>query len=389
MEGTPPQPPGWDPPTQQQPPAQPPQPPQPPSGGGRNPWPYVVAAVVALALLVGGAIVLFAGDEEAEAQTVRFQAPTEPGPDPFTRATDVRGKEKVEVGSGPFGGTGSDLVCDRELLIESLQARPDRLREWARIIGVDPTPRAVARYIRTLRPVTLTTDVRVTNHSFVNGRAVPFQSILQAGTAVLVDRDGNYIARCRCGNPLAEPIFIPEARCLFCPDDYVPPRPCDVCYRRYPNPPPIIIIDRFEPEREREPEPEPEPPSQPALNPAASFSPRVGGPTDTYVLTATGFRPGETINVVLVRPDGVREDYSFSAGSNGSGSYTFPNAGPAISGTYNATLTGASSGVQTTAQTTVQGGGDSSSSELNCDAPSSQLEFEQCRDAGQLPEQQP
>ena len=57
---------------------------------------------------------LVGGEDEAAGQTVGFQTPTEPGPDPFTKPADVRGKKKVEVGSGPFGGTGSDLVCDRE-----------------------------------------------------------------------------------------------------------------------------------------------------------------------------------------------------------------------------------------------------------------------------------
>ena len=116
----------------------------------------------------------------------------------------MRGSDRVDVGSGPFGGTGSDLVCDRELLISSLRARPDRLKEWARVLDVEPDIGAVARYIRKLRPVTLTRDTRVTNHSFVDGRAVGFQSILQAGTAVLVDENGVPVVRCRCGNPLLE-----------------------------------------------------------------------------------------------------------------------------------------------------------------------------------------
>ena len=45
----------------------------------------------------------------------------------------------------------------------------------------------------------------MTNHTFQNGRAVPLQSVLQAGTAVLVDEFGRLVVRCRCGNPLLEP----------------------------------------------------------------------------------------------------------------------------------------------------------------------------------------
>ncbi|MCC6436602.1 MAG: PASTA domain-containing protein, partial [Acidimicrobiales bacterium] len=46
---------------------------------------------------------------------------------------------------------------------------------------------------------------RVTNHGYTNGTANPLQSVLQAGTAVLVDRNGVPRARCACGNPHLPP----------------------------------------------------------------------------------------------------------------------------------------------------------------------------------------
>jgi hypothetical protein len=274
------------------------------AGSRGTPW----ALVVALALLVaaGAAVAVVAlGDDEAEAQTVRFEQPEESGDDPFTAPADRPGRRRVRVGSGPFGGTGSDLVCDRELLISSLRARPDRLREWARVLGVEPTATAVSRYIRRLRPVTLTRDTRVTNHSFVDGRAVAYQAILQAGTAVLVDKDGKPVARCRCGNPLLEPVFVKEARCDGCPADYEPPPPCDyydyddaqyerfddedyereyeasqfegTCYMPYPEPPAV----RFR--RERSPPAEPaqeEPPAATVPN-EAEPAPEEPAPQET------------------------------------------------------------------------------------------------------------
>jgi hypothetical protein len=45
----------------------------------------------------------------------------------------------------------------------------------------------------------------VTNHGFANGVATPHQSVLEAGTAVLVDNTGVPRARCACGNPLLPP----------------------------------------------------------------------------------------------------------------------------------------------------------------------------------------
>lgn len=234
-------------------------------------WP-AASALVAAAIVLVIVLIVGGGGEEASAQTVRFQQPTEPGPDPFTKPADRTGKTRIkseQIGQGPFGGTGSDLVCDRELLIKSLRARPERLREWARVAGVQPTSRAVARYIRGLRPVTLTRDTRITNHSFVDGKALGFQAILQAGTAVLVDKSGKPVVRCRCGNPLLEPIYYPEAKCLECPPGYEPPPPCepyDECWDEYPDPPPIYepegTIDVSPPEEPPPPEGSPRPPEE-------------------------------------------------------------------------------------------------------------------------------
>jgi hypothetical protein len=160
----------------------------------------------------------------AKLQTIRFQKPTDPGPQPFTQPADVSGPKTVSVQpSGPFGGTGSNQVCDRDLLIKFLKEHPDRMRAWAGVEGIDPSFDSVQKYIGKLHPVTLTRDTQVTNHTFVNGQAVGFQSILQAGTAVLVDNYGRPVARCRCGNPLTEPTYYKQATCEECPPHYTPP----------------------------------------------------------------------------------------------------------------------------------------------------------------------
>jgi hypothetical protein len=365
---------------------------------------------VALLLALSGAA-LFAGcgddDSGEEGQTVRFQRPTDPGPDPFVKKADVRRAKRVEVGSGPFGGTGSDLVCDRELLIRSLVARPERLAEWARVLEVDPTPRAVARYIRSLKAVTLTRDTRVTNHSFVGRRAVAYQAVLQAGTAVLVDEHGVPVARCRCGNPLLKPVFIEVARCLGCPPHYRPPPPCryldfegadfsrlddeeflarfsprdyrGTCYLPYPDPPRVKTGGR---RRRASP-----PPAEPARNPAATFSPAVGTAADSFTLIVTGFAPNRTLAVTLRRPDGQVESYSITTDSEGAGRRFFPRVDNPVLGTYTATISDPRSRDRATASTRVnpapkpdeapEGG------ELQCDPPRSQLEFERCRDREQ------
>ena len=48
----------------------------------------------------------------------------------------------------------------------------------------------------------LRADTAVTNHGFTDGAATTLHSVLQAGSAVLIDRYGVPRARCACGNPL-------------------------------------------------------------------------------------------------------------------------------------------------------------------------------------------
>jgi hypothetical protein len=109
------------------------------------------------------------------------------------------------VAQGPFGGTGDNSLCDRELLVEFLTtpANAAIAREWARVLDIRVED--IPTYVRALIPTTLTGDTRVTNHRWENGRAVGYQAVLERGTAVLVDVDGRLIARCRCGNPLLPP----------------------------------------------------------------------------------------------------------------------------------------------------------------------------------------
>jgi hypothetical protein len=409
-------------------------------------WPWAIGAAlltIAVAVLI---IALGGGEGEAQAQTVRFQKATDVGPDPFLKQpAERKGKKTVkltpssrDVGAGPFGGTGSDLVCDRDLLITSLKARPDRLVAWARVLGVDPTIRAVGTYISKLHPVTLTRDTRVTNHSFVNGRAVAFQGILSAGTAVLVDNHGNPVVRCRCGNPLLKPVFIPSAVCHGCPPSYRPPPPCPYteevtyrrrwypgkyysngeydeifirrfrspCYRAYPDPPRVRITDVYDPDRKPKPKPKRTPTPQPVphtspqpapqaprqTNATAAFSPASGPVCRSYTLSVSGFAPNHALSISLARPDGVNESYSMTTGSGGSGSHTF-GAGPQCAddaqGIYTATVRDTQTGDSAEASVGVTGGGSAcgggggGGTELQCDPPRSQLEFEQCAESGQ------
>lgn len=211
-----------------------------PQWKGSRTWRYV--AVVAV-LVAGGAVGWIVGGNDKEAQAavpVKFLPAAAVQDNPFTDPVDVRGD--VTIKGGTFGGTGSNLVCDRELLIRQLEAKPDRLRAWAGVVGIEPTLEAVSRYIRALEPATLLAPTRVTNHSYVNGKADAFQALLAPGTAVLVDRQGAIRVRCRCGNPLLDPLVVANERCQGCPGSGGVPaswRLASTYYGLHPSPPPV------------------------------------------------------------------------------------------------------------------------------------------------------
>jgi hypothetical protein len=195
------------------------------------PLPLTIGALVAFLLV---------GQDRAGGQDLRFQRPAQAGQDPFTKPADVPGRLAVDLEKGRFGGSASKLVCDRERLIRLLRERPAAMREWARIRGIPADADAVARYVRRLRPATVIRDERATSYRFSAGRAVGFDAVLQAGTAVLVSRSGAVVVRCRCGNPLSQPTFHPTPKCVGCPRGYQPPPRCvpaGACYRLYPEPP--------------------------------------------------------------------------------------------------------------------------------------------------------
>jgi hypothetical protein len=104
---------------------------------------------------------------------------------------------------GLYGGTRDNASCDVDRMADFLAANPTKARAWAEVqgIAVDDVP----NFVRSLTPVVLRSDTRVTNYGYANGVATPHQSVLQAGTAVLVDQYGEPQAKCACGNPLNPP----------------------------------------------------------------------------------------------------------------------------------------------------------------------------------------
>ncbi len=202
---------------------------QPPQGRRRRvSWPVIAIALVAIVALVGVAYLLLVirkdrSDGEVVLQSVLAEGPlpwtpsvvladaptSVPSPPAGTPAlppaapTVANGERELTPVAGDrpglYGGSNALGVCDKVKLISFLEGNPEKRGAFADALGISD----VRPYIESLTPVILTADTRVTNHGFENGRATPFQSVLQAGTAVLVDDRGVPRVRCACGNPLA------------------------------------------------------------------------------------------------------------------------------------------------------------------------------------------
>ena len=152
----------------------------------------------------------FAGNlDVGEAAAAAFEDLTvsEEVPDARVEQVDTELAGRVVEGSEPavYGGSRDTQVCDVAALVAFLTdpANEDKAQAWAAIPDIETSE--IESYLSGLTAVRLRWDTRVTNHGFRDGEANPFQSMLQAGTAVLVDETGVPRVKCNCGNPLAEP----------------------------------------------------------------------------------------------------------------------------------------------------------------------------------------
>ena len=200
-----------------------------PGDGPGRPWWRSAPRVAVIALVAVAAVVLAVvftrpdGGTSGSGSEVFLQAAGKAGPDPFTKSTAEDSSTVPETpsptttsdsanvtrgvdGSAPglYGGTRNKASCDVEKQINYLQETPAKNEAFASALGLDPS--GVPGYLRSLTPVQLRMDTRVTNHGYRDGAATSYQAVLQSGTAVLVDDRGVPRARCACGNPLTPPV---------------------------------------------------------------------------------------------------------------------------------------------------------------------------------------
>uniref|UniRef100_A0AAU2VJX9 DUF6777 domain-containing protein n=1 Tax=Streptomyces sp. NBC_00008 TaxID=2903610 RepID=A0AAU2VJX9_9ACTN len=161
----------------------------------------------------------------ADVQAVLLQPAGSRGPDPFTASTarpsgaaptPSRTGPQKSPGSGGgavheiagttpglYGGIRSVASCDIGKQIRLLTADHARGAAFAHAAGISTA--GIPGFLRGLTPVLLRADTRVAGHGFDGGSVTTFQSVLQAGTAVLADGYGLPRVRCACGNPLTAP----------------------------------------------------------------------------------------------------------------------------------------------------------------------------------------
>lgn len=197
----------------------------------QGPWwrsvPRLATALVAVAAVAALVVVLTrpSGTSTSAGGEVFLQPVASSGPDPFTESTAVKdaapppdspppqspttspggtarptpsataspgtqtGTRSVS-GSAPgvYAGTRNVASCDTEKLIHELSVQPAKNAAFASTLGIQAA--AVPGYLRSLTPVALRMDTRVTNHGYRNGQVYSYQAVLEAGTAVLVDDRG-------------------------------------------------------------------------------------------------------------------------------------------------------------------------------------------------------
>lgn len=192
---------------------------------------YATAFAISVALAVAGCSEGGAKNSAGSGPELFMQPVADQGPDPFTESTatstatpspvtrspqpsptgtsspTTQGVRSLPGGTpGLYGGTESVGSCDVAAQVRFLTADQGKGRAFAQASGISQAD--IPSFLRSLTPVVLRADTRVTNHGYRDGGATSYQSVLQTGTAVLVDNRGLPRVRCACGNPLKPPVAL-------------------------------------------------------------------------------------------------------------------------------------------------------------------------------------
>ena len=79
-------------------------------------------------------------------------------------------------------------ACNVDHILASLAADPIRASAWTGVLDVAAPD--MPAYLARLTPLALSSDTAVTEYGFFDGRAIPYDAVLQRGTVVLVSEYG-------------------------------------------------------------------------------------------------------------------------------------------------------------------------------------------------------
>ena len=178
----------------------------------------LLALLVAAALAVALMTILVIRQQQSQADGQIFlEAGGSAGPHPFLPpvvppAITGGNQTSDDTSFQTTASTDNRTACDPEKLVSYLAGNPQASEAWVHALNSDHALswsggnrveiQQIPSYLHELTPRLLADDLRVTNYLFTNGAALAVQSVLQKGTAVLVDGKGIARVRCVCGNPL-------------------------------------------------------------------------------------------------------------------------------------------------------------------------------------------
>ncbi|WP_406166573.1 PASTA domain-containing protein [Streptomyces canus] len=118
------------------------------------------------------------------------------------RSQPVQGSLQQGDTPGLYGGSKQPTICDVAKLERFLTdpRNHQKAQAWAGVLNIGTEE--IPEYLDRLTPVLLRHDTLVKNHDYKKEKAVPYNSLLQAGISILVDEQGLPAVKCSCGNPL-------------------------------------------------------------------------------------------------------------------------------------------------------------------------------------------